>query len=167
MDQIRDERRQPVIIAEGGLQLRDAQRVVFVDDRDRAELEQRVQRVPDVQVLGPMLQIVGGEQDLGGMKAEFLEEMIIRLDQGALPHSRDGLKLREVFGTPGQTKAADPRPNGSRTDQNHTKPFGPRFGELIRKGFDLRLAQMPACVGQNARSDLHDDGRGLGKDLLT
>ena len=167
MDQICDERRQPVIIAKGSLQLRDAQRVVFVDDRDRAELQQCVQRVTDVQVLCSMLKIIGRKQYLGSMKAEFFEEMIVRLDERTLPNSSDGLELGEVFRTARQTEASNAGTNRTGADQHHTKPLRTRLCKLVRERFDLRFAQMSARVGQNTCSDFYDDGGRLSENFLT
>ncbi len=92
-DQVGDHGGQPVVVAEGGLQLVDADRVVFVDDRHGAELEQRQNRVADVEISGAVVEIVGGEQQLGGVAAVGPQSAVVRLDQVALPDGGHGLQL--------------------------------------------------------------------------
>ena len=67
--QIRHHRRQPIVVAHVALQLVDPHRVVFVDDRQRPVLKQRQQRVADVEITRAVVEIVGREQNLGGVPA--------------------------------------------------------------------------------------------------
>ena len=69
LDQIGDDRRQTVVVAEGRLQLLHADRVVLVDDRHRPQLHEREDRVAGVQITHPMIEVFGREQDLGGVVA--------------------------------------------------------------------------------------------------
>ena len=60
--QVRDQRGEPIVVAEADLVRRHG--VVLVDDRDHAEREQPLQRALGVAVVAPAMQVVGGEQHL-------------------------------------------------------------------------------------------------------
>ena len=51
-NEIRHDGRQPIVVAEGGLQLLDGNRIVFVDDRNGPKFQQGQERIPGVEVAG-------------------------------------------------------------------------------------------------------------------
>ena len=63
-DEVRDECREPVVVAVSDLVVGDG--VVLVDHRDDTELEQPTERLAGVEVLRPVPEVVGREQHLSG-----------------------------------------------------------------------------------------------------
>ena len=96
LEQVRDHRGEPVVVAE--LDLVDADRVVLVDDRDGVPLEERRERVPHVQVAGPAVEVLVGQQELGGVPAVPAEALVVGADQVRLADRGGGLELAEVVG---------------------------------------------------------------------
>ena len=97
-DQVRHDGRQAVVVAEGGLQLLDADRVVLVDDRDGPQFQQGEQGIAGVEVAGAMFEVLGGQQDLGGVMAVGRKRPLVGLDQQALADGGDGLEVGQVGG---------------------------------------------------------------------
>ena len=110
LEQVRDHRGEPVVVAE--LDLVDADRVVLVDDRDGVALEQRGQRVPHVQVAGPAVEVFVGQQELGGVPAVPAQALVVGADQVGLADGGRGLELAEVVGPalPGRAGRSPRRP---------------------------------------------------------
>ena len=118
-DQVGDDGRQPIVVAEGGLQLLDRHRVVLVDDRHGAKLEQRHQRVAGVQIAEAMFKVLGRQQHLGRMAAMAVQRLLVGLDQGALADGGHGLKLGNIGGAFFQSQPAHAGSDGPGTDQHH------------------------------------------------
>jgi hypothetical protein len=97
VDEVRDERRQPVVIAEADLL--DGDRVVLVDDRNHAEREQAVQRRARVEVPLATDEIVLREKDLPDLHLPARERALIRVHEHPLPDRGRRLKRRDVLGT--------------------------------------------------------------------
>ena len=97
-DQVCDHRGQPIVVAEGGLQFLDAHGVVLIDDRDRAEFQQRQDRVADIEISRAMIEIVGDQQDLRGVAAMLAQRTVVGFDQRRLADRRDGLQMGQIRG---------------------------------------------------------------------
>ena len=82
-EQVGDHRGELVVVAE--LDLVDADRVVLVDDRHGVALEQRVKRVPHVEVARPAVEVVMGQQQLGGMAAVPAQAFVVGRIRWAWP----------------------------------------------------------------------------------
>ena len=91
-----DQGGQPVVVAEPDLV--GGHRVVLVDDRDDAQLEQPVQGPLGVAVVGPAHQVVGGQQDLAGAEAVPGEGRGVPGDEQALADAGRGLLGGQVAG---------------------------------------------------------------------
>ena len=110
-DQVGDHRRQPVVVAERGLQLVDADRVVFVDDRHRAVFEQRQDRVADVQIARAVVEVVGRQQDLRGVPAVGPQRAVVGFDQCF------GRPRPRPAAGPGRSAACSAQPAHARADR--------------------------------------------------
>ena len=115
LEQVRHHRGEPVVVAE--LDLVDADRVVLVDDRDGVPLEQRGQGVPHVQVARAAVEVLVGQQELGGVPAVPAQALVVGADQVRLADGGRRLELAEVVGPPAQAELADPRADRPRADQ--------------------------------------------------
>ena len=93
LDQIGDQAAQGVVIPEPDLIGGD--RVVLVDDRDHAQLDQAVQRGPGIEVAGPAGDVVMGQQHLRGVLAVLPETAGVGLHQAHLPDRGRGLKFMQ------------------------------------------------------------------------
>ncbi len=102
-DQVGQHRGQAVVVAKRGHQLIDADRVVLVDDRHRAELEELQDRVADIEVPRAVVQVVGRKQQLRGMAAVSPQAAVVGFDQVALPDRRHGLQGGQIGRPPGES----------------------------------------------------------------
>ena len=165
-EQVGDHRGQAVVVAERGLQLIDADGVVFVDDRHRAEVEQREQRVADVEIADAVIDVFEREQHLGRAAAVFGERAVVGLNQMRLADGGDGLQLGQVGRPRFQAEQADARADRAAADQ-HDAPAAVAdrvnfFGELL----DPLVVERAVGLREHARADLDDDRVGGGGDLL-
>ena len=103
LEQVGDHRGQAVVVAE--LDLVDADRVVFVDDRHGVALEQGVQGVPHVEVAGPAVEVFVGQEQLGGVAAMPAEALVVGADQVGLADGGGGLELRAGYRAAASSRA--------------------------------------------------------------
>ena len=95
VDERRDHRRELVVVAE--LDLLDRDRVVLVDDRHRAALEQRGERVARVVGAGAIGEVGVGEQHLRDRDADLAERVLVALHEHALARGGRGLEPGHVL----------------------------------------------------------------------
>ncbi len=116
-DVVRRQRRQPVVVAVSVVVVGD--RVVLVDHRHAAELEQPHEGLAGVQVLLAVDEVVRVEQRLGGDDAVAAELGVPHLHQPALAGRRQRLQRRHV-GRPGhQPERRDTGGDRARRDHEH------------------------------------------------
>jgi hypothetical protein len=159
------ERRQPVVVAEARPQLLDAHGVVFIDDGDRTVVEQGAQGVADIEVAGPVLEVVRHQQHLRGVAALGAEHSLVGFDQAALPDRGHGLKVGEFLRPLGEPHPAHAGPDGSRTDEHHLPPLREDGVELAPERLDARVVEQPVRAGEHAGADLDDDEPGGGGEI--
>ena len=87
----RDARGEPVIVAEADLA--GGHRVVLVDHRHDAELEQRLDRGAGVEVAAPRLGVLERDQDLRGLQADPGEALLPGAGEQDLARGGGGLLL--------------------------------------------------------------------------
>ena len=92
LDQSRDQRRQGVVVAE--LDLIDGDRVVFIDDRDDAHLQQGQQGVAGIQEAPAVGEIVASEKHLRAVHIAPGERLGVGMHQAHLPDRRRRLLKR-------------------------------------------------------------------------
>ena len=95
IDQVRDQRRQIVVVADLDFLGRDD--VVLVDDRNDLALEQRQQRVARVEVALPVGQIRARQQRLRDDEIFLREELVPHLHQLGLPDRGQHLLERNIL----------------------------------------------------------------------
>ena len=94
LDQVGDQRAQRVVVAE--LDLVGGDGVVFVDDRDDAELEQRAQRRARIEIALPVGEVVVRQQHLRGVQAVCAEARFVGLHQAHLADRGGGLQFVQL-----------------------------------------------------------------------
>ena len=159
-----DQSRQSVVVAEARPQLLDAHGVVFVDDRNRAVVEQGAERIADVEIPGPVLEIIRHQQYLGHVTAVAAEGPFVGLDQAALPDGGDSLELRELVGPRPQPHAAHAGADGSRADEDDLPAPGHEPVELPTQRLDAGCVQEPIGPREHPGPHLHDDRARSGGD---
>ena len=117
-----------------------------------------VQRVPHVQVAGPAVEVLVGQQELGGVPAVPAEAFVVGADQVRLADGGGGLELAEVVGPPRQAELADPRADRPRADQGDLPAGGHDRADLLGQVVDPGRVERPVGAGQDARPDLDDPG---------
>ena len=154
LEQVGDHGGQAVVVAD--LDLVDADGVVLVDDRHGVVFEQGGQRVPHVQVAGPAVEVLVGEQKLGGVAAVAAEALVVGPDQVRLADGGGGLELRQVVGPALQPELADPRADGTRADQGHLAARVHHRADLLGQVVDSRRVEPAIGAGQDVGADLDD-----------
>ena len=157
-DHVRDQRGQPVVVAEPDLVR--GHRVVLVDDRQDPEFEQPAQGALGVPVVRTAHQVIGAQQYLAGADAVPGERGGVPGDQQALSHARGGLLGGQVTGPARQPQRGQPGRDGSRGDQ-HDLGAAPGPGrERVGQGRDPVLVDPAPRGGQRrgAHLDHHRAG---------
>ena len=117
---MRDEGREPVVVAEPDL--RGRHRVVLVDDRDRPHLEQLGEGAVGVAVVAAPGHVVDGEEHLAHGLPVPGELLGVAVHEEALPDGRGRLLRGEVARAPRQAQRREPRRDRTRRDQHHLAP---------------------------------------------
>ena len=133
VDQVRDQRREPVVVAEPDLGGGD--RVVLVDDRQHAELEQLGEGLVGVAVVRAPGHVVDGEQHLAGDQAVPGELLGVAVHQQPLADRRRGLLGGERPRAAASGRAA-PGPAAIAPEETSTTstPLRPGGGQRRRPG---------------------------------
>ena len=112
IDEVGDERGQPVVVAESDLVVGD--RVVLVDDRHHAELEQTTDGAARVQVLLAHAEVERSEENLSGHDAEVRERAVVHAHQPALTDRRHRLQRLRIPRAAIASEAEGRQPCGDR-----------------------------------------------------
>ena len=158
-DQHRDLRGEGVVVPEGDLVR--SRGVVLIHDRDDAELEQGLERVPRVHVARALGQVRRREQDLRGLESLSAKGRVPRALQPYLSERRGGLQPRK---RPWPVREPQPRqPERDRARRNHDDGLASTHERADLRG--ARPEQGPpdlsAPVGDERRAELDDDGHGF------
>ena len=150
-----DQGAEPVVVAEGGADLGGADAVVLIEDRDDAEMEQRLDGVAEVQIGLAVAEDLGGQQHLGDLDAVQSEGLAVLLHQQRLADRGTGLPHLHLVGLLRQAELAGAHADGPGGD-DHDLPAA------VEQGLDLcgHPAEVggvdPAVLGQGVRADLDD-----------
>ena len=157
-EQIRDVGREAVVVSERNRQFVDRDRIVLVHDRDDAVFEHRAKRVADVEIAGAVLEIVGGEEHLGGDESARGERFLVALHEPSLAARRHGLKVGQVAGAFGEPEDFEPGSDGARADQDDGAPPLADFVDLHRQIANAVAVEPPVFrPGQDLGTDFDDD----------
>ena len=161
---VRDEGREPVVVAEADLLGGD--RVVLVDDRQHAERQQPVDRLLGVPVVAAPREVVGGEQHLADGDPVRGEGVGVGLHQPQLPDARRGLRRREVPRALRQLQRGQAGRDRAGGDQHGLPPGDAHPGEDVHERREPGDVETAGQRGEGGRTDLDDDAP-RGRDLRT
>ncbi len=105
--------------------------IVFVDDRDDAELKQRGQRGAKIFVPARIEKIVFGEEHLGDAIAQLIEGIVVHAHQAALADGGAGLHERELGRTRRELEALHAQTDGAGGDEQDFAPRAAEIGERL------------------------------------
>ena len=135
MDELRDERREPIVVAEANLVRGD--RVVLVDDRHDTQPEQPLHGTLGVAAVGGILEVARGEQHLSGHDVETVQALLVAVDEHVLPHRRGRLLGREIGRPRVQLEVRDAGGDGPRGDQDDLDTAPVCCGQCVDQRGDL------------------------------
>ena len=164
-EQDRHLRGEEVVVAEGDLV--GGRRVVLVDDGHDPPVEQLVQRLARVQVVGARRHVEEREQHLRALHAALREHLVVRAVELALPHRRRPLELRHRRRPHRQVHQPHPSRDRARGDHHDVvaRLVDPR--DLAADAVHHVRAQLAALVGDDARAQLDDDQARHGPTRIT
>ena len=151
LDQVGDQRRQPIVVAE--LDLVDGDGVVLVHHRQHAELEQRRDRVARVGEAAPVGDVLGGEQDLRDLLARGREMRGVGAQQRGLARRGGRLLDRDGAGAVLEPELTATRRHRARGHQHHVEPAAASREELAAQRRDGGVVELTARR-QHLRADL-------------
>ncbi len=157
-----DARREPVVVAVADLGGRHG--VVLVDDRDRAELEQRIERAARIQVAAPLFGVAEGQQHLRDRAVVLLEHFLPRVRETNLADGRRGLAFLELELAGREPELAPAERDGAGGDDHDFLPAGTHRRDV--RGERLEPCAIDAArrfLDEQRRSDLHYDPLGTGE----
>ena len=134
-DEVRHQRRQPVVVPEADLLV--GHRVVLVDHRDHAQLNEVIQGAPGVQVLGAVHEIQGGQEHLPGEDPVRIEPVLPHAHEPVLADGGHRLQHGRVGGTllaPAQR--GPPGRDGARRHDDHGVTGRPELGDFGAQAVD-------------------------------
>ncbi len=117
VDEVGHQRRKVVVVAHPDLLGGDG--VVFVDDRNRALVQQRGERVARVQVAAAVGQVRAGEENLGDGQGVQAEDLLVERHQPRLADRRQHLLGGQPFGELGEAQPLAAGRHRAGGDQQH------------------------------------------------
>ncbi len=132
-------------------------RVVLVDHRNDAQVEQAPKGVPGVQVLRAVHEVERGQEDLPGHQAVAAERGVVGGHEPALAHRGDGLEGGNVGGTgAGEAQGGKAGGDGPGGDHHHPMALAAQSGHLGGQLVDGGPGDLPPLVGDRRGADLGD-----------
>ena len=163
VDQVGYQCRQPVVVTKYLPDFVHGNHIIFVQDRDYANIQERSKRVPDIQVGLPFRQVINGEQGLRHMNAINLEHLLVSMNQAALPDCCQGLAGGNVPFRHLHVRLPQLLPAGSNSpgsyENNLRVQSGAQVADLpdqIHHHRHIEAAPVPG-VGEDGGTDLYDD----------
>ena len=166
-EQVGDQCGQAIIVAERGDEFVDRHGVVFVDDRHGFEVEQGAERVPHVQVTGPIIHVVGRQEDLCGVAAMFVKRAIVDLDQASLANGRHRLQTGHVQRSLRQPQLAHAGADRPGTDQHDASSGVQQLADVLGQASNSGFVECAILVGEHSGPHLDDDRMGSRRDFLS
>ncbi|EON24810.1 phosphoglucomutase/phosphomannomutase [Nocardioides sp. CF8] len=153
--EVRDQRGQPVVVTEADLGGGD--RVVLVDDRQDAELEQLGERLVGVAVVGAPDDVVHREEHLPGDEVVAGELLLVAVREESLPDRGRRLLGGERARALRQAQRGQPGGDRPGRDQHDLGSAGTHRGEHVDEPAHARRVDPAGRRGQRRRADLDDD----------
>ena len=155
LDQVRHQRAQRVVVTELDLVVDD--RIVLVDDRQHAMLQQRQQGRARVQVALAIGQVRMRQQHLRAGEALFAQLGLVHLRQAHLADGGGGLQLVQLLRPAGPAQALHAFGDRAAGDHHHLAPLAGQFRQLAAPVADGLGVHASPLVGHQAGAHLHDD----------
>ena len=152
VDQDRHLRGQEVVVAERDLVGR--RRVVLIDHRRDAPVEQRAQGLARVEVVAARRHVEESEEHLRARDAPCREELVVVAIELPLTDRGRRLQIRHRGGPHWQLHQPHPARDRPRRDEHHRVALGVESGHLLADRGENVLANLAALVGDDARSEL-------------
>ena len=149
-----DDRRQRVIVTD--LDLICRYRIIFIHDRDRAELKQCLDGASHVEIALRIHRIALREKELSDGLPVFMEKMLIGIHESALPHSRRCLLVGKEIRLLRKSQHGQTHTDRPRSDKHHIKAAVFEVGQLPRQVVQVAEIHFPIFIGNRAGTDLHD-----------
>ncbi len=149
-DQRSDEGGQAIVVAE--LYLIDADGVVLVDHRDRAEAEQLAEGGSRVEVTATISEVIVRQQHLADGEPARAEGLAVDLDQVPLSDGGRGLQSGEIGGPLFEAQARDAERDRAGRDDHDFFAFAAQLRGLAGEHVDARVQIVP----EQATADLDD-----------
>ncbi len=159
LHQIGHQRPQRIVVAE--LDLVGDHRVVLVDDRHHAQIEQGLQGRAGIEVTRAVSQVLVGQQNLRGLQTVAEECGLVGLRQAHLTHRRCRLQVVHGVWPRGPAQTLHAGCNRPRADQQYLSPVGVQRRDLACAFGDEIMIQALAVVGDQCAADLDDQSPGF------
>jgi hypothetical protein len=160
-DQLACAGRQPVVVAVADL-LGD-HRVVLVDHRHDAEVEEGLKGGPGVEPATPDLGVVAGQEDLGDRQAMGLQRRLPGVHEGRLAGGGGGLLLGQGEGLAVQAEAAAAQGHGARGHHQDLLAPGAQPREVCGEVGKPGAVRGAVGADDEGRADLDDHAAGGGE----
>ena len=143
-----------VVVAEGDLV--GGGRVVLVDHRQHAPLEQRAERLARVEVVRARAHVEERQQHLRAGHLAFAQQLVVDPVQLALADGAGSLKRADRGRALGQVHHSHPARDRAACDDDHLRTLAMQAGELVAHGGEHVQPRRALAVGDHAGSELDD-----------
>ena len=157
---------QGVVVADGR-DLVGGNGVVFVDDRQRAQLQQAKNGVPHITAALLVLYILAGEQHLCHCVVVLVEQLVIGVHQLALADCGGGLLGRRVLRPLAQVELAKAHCNGTGGDEDDLVSHVLEVAQNLAEALHALNIQPPGGVRQRRGADLDNDSHDKNPPIIT
>ena len=151
----RDDGRERIIVADA--ELCDGNRVVLVDDRNRIQLQQALDRVPEILVPDWVGDIVRRQQDLCDGVAVFGEQLVVGIHQLTLTDCGGSLLGRYICRPLSEAELAHAHADRAGGDEDHLISGILEVAEHLAERFHLADVQPAGWMRDGGGADFNDN----------
>ena len=145
-----------VVVAEADLV--GGGRVVLVDDRDDAPVEQLAQRAARVDVVGARAHVEERQQHLRGGQPAVAQQLVVDAVELALADRARRLQVLDRARADRELEQPHAAGDRARGDDHHVDPLGVQRGDLVAHALEHAGAQVAGGLGDDGGSELDDEG---------
>ena len=151
--------RETVVLADGVVHADLVRRhgVVFIDDRQRPQLQQPRERVAHVAAALLTADVLAGQQQLRHNMIVLREELIVKIHQLALADGGRGLLARHIRRTAGQIELADAHADRAGRDENDLVTCIFQVAEHFAQPLHALNVQPPGRMRECGSADFNND----------
>ena len=152
---LRDARRQPIIVAIADLGSRHG--IVFVDDRDGAQAQQRAERTAGIEIATPLFGIAERQKDLRHCVPMSFQHVLPCVRQADLAHGGSRLAFFELEFAGLQTQLPAPQRDRARGDEQHVLTAHTQCMDITRQRFQPGAVELAGLrIHEERRADFDD-----------